>query len=216
MAKKDFRIHDIAELYSFQKTGDVHGVSTWSETSVSAHTTHSQNGTGSTSVSSKSYEKQRFFLREAGGRENEVTLTDAEIAFRDGHRVTLIYCGHKAEQTGWVMGAFNHDTGRRAIFAGRIDWIIPKAGAPLGCLAMAVALIVPSLFIAFLPESLSILLSTAGILAAIGFMIQRGRLRKRLRGEVRAEIDRQLAEVGDRRAPPLATATPAAIGPAAA
>ena len=119
MANKDFRVRDIAELYSFQKTGDVHGVATWSETSVSAHTTHSQNGTGSTSVSSTSYEKQRFFLREANGRETEVTLTDAEIAFRDGHHVTLIYCGHKAEKTGWVLCDLRFPSGEPVPFSPR-------------------------------------------------------------------------------------------------
>lgn len=209
MAKGNQRLRDIGELYSFQKSGEVRGVSTWSETSVSATTTHNHHGSGSssssTSVSSTSYEKQRFFLRRSDGREDEITLTDAGIAFRDGHHITLIYCGHTADQIGWPMGVFNQDTGRRAVFAQSIDWIIPKPSGKLGWLIVVFAIM----------SFRSIIFAIAAV-GVVGFMIYNGSRRKRLRAEIRAEIERQLDEVGNRRASPRVTATPAAIGTAAA
>ena len=209
MAKENHRLRDIAELYGFHKSGEVRGVSTWSETSVSATTTHNHHGSGSssssTSVSSTSYEKQRFFLRRADGGEDEITLTDAGIAFRDGHRITLIYCGHKADEIGWPMGAFNHDTGRRAVFAQSIDWIIPKPSGKLGWLIVVFGIM-----------SFRSIVFAIGVVGVVALMIHNGRRRKRLRAEVRAEIERQLDEVGNRRVSPLIDATAAAIGSAAA
>ena len=95
--------------------------------------------------------------------------------------------------------------GRRAVFAQSIDWIIPKPSGKLGWLIVVFGIM-----------SFRSIVFAIGVVGVVALMIHNGRRRKSLRAEVRAEIERQLDEVGNRRVSPLIDATAAAIGTAAA
>lgn len=119
-------VKTIEELKLFTKTGVVVGTSNWSETHVSGGSSggggHIHQGTGyvaapTVSISSTVVERNRFFLRQASGKEVEVDLHGTRFGVRDGHEVTAVYCGHKDSDWGWLFELQNHDTGANSKIA---------------------------------------------------------------------------------------------------
>lgn len=126
---KQHRLKSIDELYIFSRTGVVQGSKNWSDTRVTGGGGGSQ-GNGiiaPVSISSTVTQRQRFFIVEASGRETEIS--DVGLSVRDGQAVTAVFCGKKnpVNDTGWVMGLFNHNTDNTRFLDGFINTI---TGAP--------------------------------------------------------------------------------------
>lgn len=108
MALKDHKLKSADDIRIHSRTGVVKGSANWSDTYVSggggANNTNVQ-------VSSNVVQRQKFFIREADG--DEVEVNDAGLGVRDGHVVTVVYCGSKAVAgtTGWAVYFANRSTG---------------------------------------------------------------------------------------------------------
>lgn len=136
------KISEIEQLDLFTRTGVVVGHQNWAETSVSTSTSGGggmvYNGTGhigatTTTVSSRTAEKLRVFIRDDDGAEIEVNFTDPGFGVREGHRVTFVFAKHRDEELGHAMGVVNHSTQVSAVLGNRINWITPEMSSAIGC-----------------------------------------------------------------------------------
>lgn len=131
MALKDHKLKSAEEIRVHSRTGIVKGAANWSDTYVSggggANNTNVQ-------VSSNVVQRQKFFIREADG--DEVEVNDAGLGVRDGHVVTVVYCGSKAvsDTTGWAVyfanrstGATSRSNGTLGVLSGQLSGFLPVA-----------------------------------------------------------------------------------------
>lgn len=215
--KKDAtRLETIEDLFIFSRTGTVSGATTWSETHVSGGGGggYMHNGSGhvsSTSISSTVRERQRFFLVEPDGDETE--FNDTGLAVRDGQTVTVVYCGHKADQVGWPTAYYNHPTRAQSTAVGHVKWLTGKGG---GGAAVRVIVAVVAGFVAQFIAALvlgAVGGSTLGILSWLVLPVAAWWVWKRmgkasgkvpevdLKAAVQAEIERAKSAVRDAREP---------------
>lgn len=96
--------------------GEVMSASTVDKASVTT-----SGGTGSTVVGNTVYvdpvrvhttqwQEQRFFLREASGREHDIAVVDAGLGLRPGHRLSALQAMKPDGAWGYWVGFFNHNT----------------------------------------------------------------------------------------------------------
>ena len=140
-------IRNVEELHSFSRSGTVIDREIRTETSFHATTTGGSSllidGVGTvspptTSVSSSTSEIVRMFLRDDSGDEFDVELEDAGMGFRTGHRVIILYAGDKRSGLGRPMAVANLTTDQTAVLPHRVEELIHRRSATLGCLALAV------------------------------------------------------------------------------
>ena len=181
---KNHKLQSIDDLHLFTRTGTVHGARTWSESYTSGGSTTSN---GPVSVSTTVRERQRYFVRMAGGSETEVNYTGVSV--RDGHVVTLVYCGQKNPESnlGWIAAVYNHGTGRKSFDESTIGPLcrVPTTGVLFMRLAAGAVAAIVLTFIG-LPWTLAWLLG----LGAGGFWSYRDRSRANaLAAQVREAIN---------------------------
>lgn len=85
-------------------TGTVKGLQNWSDTAVSSST----NAAGNFQITSKTTDRQSFWIVTDSGREEEVK--NANVSCRDGQKVTLIWGASQGTKAGSYTTFFNHNT----------------------------------------------------------------------------------------------------------
>lgn len=189
---KNHRIDSIDQLYIHSRTGVVIGNSTWSESHVS--------GTGGTnntalSISTSVSERQRFFIREADG--DEVEVNDALLGVRDGHVVTVVYCGKKnsTNNLGWMMGSANRNTQKTCYKQDSIDTLTGKPNT--GEFVLTLGPGVPLLLAWTLGGQGWAFLPTLLLSGLVVWWFLRNNKAKGLSKEVRKAIDEEVDRVSD-------------------
>lgn len=159
MALKDHKLKSADDIRLHSRTGIVKGATNWSDTYVSggggANNTNVQ-------VSSNVVQRQKFFIREADG--NEVEVNDAGLGVRDGHVVTVVFCGSKAvnDTTGWPVYFANRSTGATSRKASNLGVL---SGQLSGCLPVAAVVVLLLCVVLLFTRFLFIGLPLGGLLA---------------------------------------------------
>jgi hypothetical protein len=99
------------ELHTF--TGEVVDEKKWTSTQVSSSGGGYNVGSGQNnpvSISSSSETHDQFFLKDETGREQAIELTNANVAIRKGHRVTVIWGILRGQERGPYLAIYNHNT----------------------------------------------------------------------------------------------------------
>jgi len=195
-------IKDANDLDIWRRTGTVvgHQQSVHSSTTVttSGGGGYLHQGTGyvhapTTTASTTSEEKLRVFFREDDGEETEAEFWDAPFGVREGHRVSVIYAGPKALNTGRAVALINHSTGKDNLFLARLDSMLPKMS---GCLALALVLGTP---VVLLVLGVVLFESPAGLvlgfIGGLAVVISRLAKRKALANAVADKIRVKIKEV---------------------
>lgn len=198
------RVTTIDDLYIFAMSGTIIDRQTESDTRV-----HGSVANGYGRISSSTTETLTLFLQEADGDEFSVVLQDFPVQARVGNRVSIIFAGTKATQSGRPAGFVNHDTRLEALREAAIEDLAPgPAGAGRGCLLIVMPVLVFAGFFqitatvsAFGGGSgvISLLLVLATLASPVAtFMLMRKAGRRRahqaaaLQAQVRAAIARQV------------------------
>lgn len=162
MAIKDHKLKSADDIYMFSRTGVVMGAVNWSDTYVSGG-----GGANNTnvSVSSNVVQRQKFFIRDADGRETEVN--DAGLGVRDGHVVTVVYCGSQSvgDKMGWHVLYANQTTGNSTFERSNIATL---SGQLTGCLLALAWIVVAACVISLFSPLLILGLPIGGF---IGFWL---------------------------------------------
>lgn len=202
------------DLYIFTRSGTVIDRQAESDTQVYGSVT---NGHGRISSSTTDY--LTLFLREADGDEFSAVLRDFPVQARVGNRVSIIFAGTKATQTGRPAGFVNHDTRLEAIRDEAIQSLAPVPKS--GCALLIVVPILAFLMLGTIARTALGFLGDTSLIAialllgwlvspfvAFVVMLKRGRRQTRqandLQSQIRAAIERQI-EVA-RSNPPSAPA----------
>jgi len=160
--KKREKISSIDDLKIITRTGIVLENQTMSQTHVHGHSDDKRQYIGpqgghiespKVSISSTTSEKSHLFIRQDDGREFEVSFVNAGVAAREGNRVSIVYCGKKAESVEeitsndhWISAFINHSTGKSRVYEPRVRQLAkPTPTAPWIIRMIAPALIVASL-----------------------------------------------------------------------
>jgi hypothetical protein len=206
-------VSSLSELHMFTKSGTVIDSQSRTETAYRSTTTGGStllaDGIGTvspptTTTTASTVEVIRIFLREGNGAEFEAEVDNLGFGVRPGHEVTVIYAGDQASQQGHPMGLSNRTTNQSAILSHRVEWLLRRKSATLGCAALAV---IPFLSMLFGGIVLNVVLgqdprSNTGngilvgivVFAIIGIWLWRSRQQaERLKAEIVATLQRQLA-----------------------
>ncbi len=100
------------DLHTFQ--GEVVEEKKWTSTHVSGSGGGYNVGSGHqnpVTISSSTSTHDQFFLRDNEGREMAVEITDAGVALRKGHRVTVLWGIPRGADRGPFLAVYNHTTG---------------------------------------------------------------------------------------------------------
>lgn len=122
--------------------GDVMGAGENYSTSVSGGEIRSSHVGGRFSVSgggvSSTVTKHlQLFLRADNGDELDLKLTNCEVGFRPGHRVTLVI-GTASNHWNYI-GLINHDTAASDLWGAKIQALLPATGTGLFGLLLTLA-----------------------------------------------------------------------------
>jgi hypothetical protein len=100
----------IIDLHS--ASGVIVGEKKWTTTTISGGRTM-QDGSGyvtQTPIQSATTTHDQLLVRVEDGSERAVQVTNANLAVREGHRVSLIWGISRGKATGPYVGIYNHDT----------------------------------------------------------------------------------------------------------
>lgn len=94
--------------------GEVVGQQKWSETSVYSHGgSVSADGrhVSAPTISSVVTEKHEFWIRESGGKEVGINLSNGSFQVRQGHKIWVAWGGRKGQEAGSYLLAHNFSSG---------------------------------------------------------------------------------------------------------
>lgn len=186
------RIETIDQLCLFTKVGTIAGSQNWSETTFRSTTTSNGGGnfspaSTSTTTSSSTAEQLRLFVRSDNGDEFEAKFSEPGFGVREGHRVSIVYAGSQAEQSGYAMALANHSTSQSKVFAERSRLIVDGVGQVRGCLL----LISPIFILIFLASFLGALALIPAAIPVI-WVVQKARKSHALAKRVTAAVTEEL------------------------
>jgi hypothetical protein len=101
----------IIDLHKF--SGEVMEEKKWATTQVSGGGGGYNVGSGRNNpvaIASVSQTHDQFFLKDDGGQEMAVEMTDAGVAVRKGHRVTVFWGAVNGQERGPYVAIYNHTT----------------------------------------------------------------------------------------------------------
>jgi hypothetical protein len=133
----------IIDLHKF--SGEIVDEKRWATTQVSGSGGGYNVGSGGTnpvSISSVSQTHDQFFLKNESGQEMAIELTDAGLAVRKGHRVTVFWGIIQGQANGPYVAVYNHTTNDLRVIEPGIQRLAvpPTSGlVPIGWLVSAVA-----------------------------------------------------------------------------
>jgi hypothetical protein len=173
-------------LHAF--TGEVVDEKKWGTTQVGSSGGGYNVGSGQNNpvtISSVSHTHDQFFLKNDSGQEMAVETTDAGLALRKGHRVTVIWGILQGTERGRYLAIYNHTTDTLTKFDPAIQGLAMKP--PPGMLPLA-----------WIASIFGICLYGLGIIGIVALFIS-GRKRNRKNKEqvdlFRPVVDRAIAEV---------------------
>jgi hypothetical protein len=113
----------VIDLFTFQ--GEVMDEKKWATTHVSGGGgigyVHAGSGYSTPRpVTSKTTTHDQFFVRSDDGQERAVETTNADLALRKGHRVTLLLGIEKGKEQGPCVAIYNHTTSDLTLINGDI------------------------------------------------------------------------------------------------
>lgn len=118
----------VINLYTF--TGEVLEEKKWSTTQVSGGGGGYNVGSGQqnpVSISSSTTTHDQFFLRDDAGQEKAFETSNAGLALRKGHRVTVLWGIIQGNNSGPNLAIYNHSTGDLTRFDGAIGGLSATA-----------------------------------------------------------------------------------------
>jgi hypothetical protein len=175
----------IIDLHKF--SGEVVEEKKWSTTQVSGGGGGYNAGSGQrnpVTIASVSQTHDQFFLKNAGGQEMAVEMTDAGLALRKGHRVTVFWGILQGEKIGLYVAIYNHATNSITKIEPAIESLTAKRTSGLVLVAWIVCIF-------------GICLYGLGIIGIVALLIggsKRKRRNKELADTLRAAVDGAIAE----------------------
>jgi hypothetical protein len=171
----------VIDLYNFH--GEVGEEKKWATTQVSGggSTTQATGYASNAPISSTTTTYDQFFVRSDDGQELAVETTNAGLALRKGHRVTVFWGIIKGNERGPYVAIYNHTTGDLA----RIDSAINNLAVPGASTGFLIGMVVGVFAICFYG---------LGIIVLAVLLIQRSKQKKLLLGKLRPVIDEAISE----------------------
>lgn len=171
------------DLHTF--TGEVVEEKKWATTQVSGGGGGYNVGSGQqnpVSISSTTTTHDQFFLRNEAGQEKAFEITDARVAVRKGHRVTVLWGIPQGNERGPFLAVCNHTTG-------------DVAAIPSGISALSFVPLPTLILVAYIASILAACLYGLGIIALIALMIYRSKQKTRVREAVQTEVNAAIARI---------------------
>lgn len=126
----------VIELHKF--SGEVVEEKKWSTTQVTGGGGGYNVGSGQNNpvtISSVSSTHDQFFLKDQNGKEMAVEMTNAGLALRKGHRVTVLWGVIRGQERGPYLAVFNHTTNNLTMFDSAIGGLACRPAPALVTLA---------------------------------------------------------------------------------
>jgi hypothetical protein len=175
----------IIDLHKF--SGTVVEDKKWSTTQVSGGGGGYNVGSGQqnpVTIASVTQTHDQFFLKNAGGEEMAVEMTDAGLALRKEHRLTVFWGIIQGQKNGPYLAIYNHTTNQITKIESAIDGLVAKGTSGLVLVAWIVCIF-------------GICLYGLGLIGIIALLVGRAkqkRKNKEMANTLRAAVDGAIAE----------------------
>jgi len=171
------------DLHTF--SGEVVEEKKWATTQVSGGGGGYNVGSGQNNpvtITSTTTTHDQFFVRDDSGQEMACEMTDAGVALRKGHRVTVLWGIIKGNERGPYIAVYNHTTGNLTL----IQSAVARLAVP------------PAPFYIVIGYVISVFASCfygIGIIALIAMLVYRSNQKKRLLATFRPAVDAAVTQI---------------------
>lgn len=139
------KVKSSEEVSYFTKSGTV--LDSQSSSTTSVHGSGGGQSNRAVHISSTTTKHLHLFVRQDDGKEFDTTFDDIGLAVRTGHRVSVVYAGTKAGNTGYSTGLVVHDTGRNAVCRNTANRLVQRVN---GLFGFAIFFIAPFIILGIL------------------------------------------------------------------